>query len=250
MSTTATFEQRATAAGASLRAAFYEGDPMTAPTTFRPPTVEQPTGGHSRGAKLLAAAAAVAALAAGTAVVLASTGDERALPPAVQPEPTVLTGLRDVPDFPIGLTVPEGLVEIDEDAGSRAFRLESGIPGSVLITGLRSLNGRPVGELPADVTAAFASRPDVTVTDRRTANVAGRAAQGFTLTVTPGTRPYDLWCPVEETLCFKLDPKRTAEVLVVPTSAEPLWIAIEFTPGTAQDVRALAAELLAELSLP
>ena len=250
MSTTATFEQRAITAGASLRAAFYEGDPMTAPTTFRPPSLEQPRPRSSRRRNLLAVAAAAAVIAAGAAVVTSGGTQQQSLPPAVQPEEKVLTGLRDLPDYPIRLTVPSGMFEVDEDAGSRAFRPLSKQPGGVVITALRSINGTPVDQLPQDVTTLLADRPDVVVTDVRATTVAGLDAQAFTLRVAPGTSPSDLWCPVMEPLCFKLDRRLTAEVLVVDTDAEPLWIATEYTPETQAEVTTAAEQLISSIQLP
>lgn len=251
MSTTATFEERATAAGASLRAAFYEGDPMTAPTTFRPPSVDQPEQKRSRGRVLLAAAAAVTALAAGTAVVMGG-GDEQALPPAQAPQTqeTELTGLKGLPDYPIRLTMPAGMFEIDEDAGSRAFRPLSKPPGGVVVTALRSVNGTAASALPADVTTLLSTRTDVVVADKGNTTVGGRPAQFFTLTVAPGARPVDLWCPVSEQLCFKLDTRLTSEILVVETSAEPLWIAVEHDADSRAEVQRLAEQLISSIQLP
>jgi hypothetical protein len=249
MSTPQTFEQRALSAGAALRTAFFEGEAMTAPTVHRPPSVEQPRPERPRGRAVLAAAAALAVVAAGAAVVLTSGEDQRALPPAEAPQEEVLTGLLGLPQFPIRLTVPTGLYEVDEDAGSRAFRPVSRQPGGVVVSALRSVNGVAAADLPADVTAAFATRTDVVVSDERTATVAGRPAQGFTLAVAPGAAPSDLWCPVVEQLCFKLDPGLTMDVLVVPTAAEPLWIAVEHTTGSAQEVRGLGQALVASIAL-
>lgn len=249
MSTTQTYEQRALSAGASLRTAFFEGEAMTAPTVHRPPSVEQPRLERPRGRAVLAAAAALAVVAAGTAVVLASGEDQRALPPAEAPQEEVLTGLLGLPQFPIRLTVPSGLYEVDEDAGSRAFRPVSRQPGGVVVTALKSVNGVPTADLPADVTAAFAARPDVVVSDRRTATVAGRPAQAFTVGVTPGAQPTDLWCPVVEQLCFKLAPALAMDVLVVPTAAEPLWIGVEHSAASAPEVRELGRQLVDGIDL-
>ena len=247
-----TFEQRATAAGASLRAAFYEGDRMTAPTAFRPRSLEQPTGSRSRGKVLLAAAAAVTALTIGTAVVLGGGGDERALPPAQQPQTQeiALIGLRDLPDYPIRMTMPTGMFEVDEDAGSRAFRPVSKQPGGVIVTALRSVNGTSATALPADVTTLLSTRTDLVVSDKGTTTIGGRPAQFFTLRVASAARPSDLWCPVSEPLCFKLDPALTSEVLVVETSAEPLWIAIEHDADSRPEMQRLAELLVSSIELP
>lgn len=252
MSTTATFEQRATAAGASLRAAFYEGDPVTTPTTHRPPSVEQPQRRGPRGRVLLAAAAAVVAVATAAAVVLSGDDDDRALPPAQEPQSSesVLTGLRDLPDYPIRLTMPAGMFEVDEDAGSRAFRPLSKPAGGVVVTALRSVNGTAATALPADVTTLLSTRADVVVSDKGTTTVGGRPAQSFTLTVAPGAQPRDLWCPVSEPLCFKLDTRLTAEVLVVPSSAGPLWISVEHDESSRTEVQRLAEQLISSIELP
>lgn len=224
---------------------------MTAPTTFRPPSVEQPTGSRSRGKVLLAAAATVTTLAAGTAVVLGGGGDDRTLPPAQQPQTqqTVLTGLRDLPDYPIRMTMPTGMFEVDEDAGSRAFRPVSKQPGGVIVTALRSVNGTSATALPADVTPLLSIRTDVVVSDKGTTTIGGRPAQFFTLRVAPGAQPADLWCPVSEPLCFKLNPALTSEVLVVETSAEPLWITVEHDADSRVEVQRQAEQLISSIEL-
>ena len=65
------------------------------------------------------------------------------------------------------------------------------------------------------------------VSDVRATTVDGRYAQAFTLSVAPDIRPLDLWCPVVEPLCFKLDQRLTAEVLVVDSDAEQLIASID-----------------------
>lgn len=252
MSTTATFEQRATAAGASLRAAFYEGDSMTAPTTHRPPSLEQPTGSRFRGRTLLAAAAAVVAITAGAAVVLDNGDDESALPPAQDPQPTeaaVVTGLLGVPGYPLRITVPDGLAEVDEDPGSRAFRPVDGIDGGIVMSGLRSVDGTSAWTLPADVTTLLRARSDLDVSDVGTRTIAGRQGQSFTLNVRDGATAADVWCPIAGPACFKPLAGKAMDVVVLPTATEPLWIAVEYAPGAEAAVSTLADALFAGMEL-
>lgn len=261
-----TFEQRAQSAGAALRAAFLddtsEGDSMSPTTTAGPST--QPTGAgpasafpprRRRSSRPLAAAAALVLAGTVGAIAAVTSGDDdsdRLTPAEPAPAPSVLQGLRDVPEFPIAMTVPPTLREVDEDPGSRAFdATEPPVnSGGVLITALRSVDGVDAAALPADITTLFADRDDVQVSDVGQTTVAGVTGQSFTLTVAEGARyPRDVWCPIQEQLCFKLDPDKTMDVVVLPTAPAPLWIAVEYTPDAQDEVEAAARQLLGSLRL-
>lgn len=219
MSTNDTFEQRALSAGAALRAVFYEGEPMTTTTSYRPPGVGQGEPAHRPGRRLLAAAAVTALLTAGAALVLTGGDEERALPPAQPPQeqavdPSGIDVAGVQMPLPAGWQISAQSLRYVQ-AGNPANRAAEGVnvvvPASVVAPdGTRSAT-------PADLYAWLQARPGLTVQVLRPVEVDGRT--GRLVRVDPQNGSNVVWCggpatSSETSSCFNTGPSTVLYLLV------------------------------------
>lgn len=176
----------------------------------------------------------------------ATTATAGSVPPSAS-EP--VTGVMGVEDYPVTMRVPEGVREVSGayDHGSRVFE---GRGVTLIVTALRSVDGRPAEDLPEDVSKFIAEeREDLVVTEAADSRVDGRSAESFTVKMAPGAPRIDLWCPIEERLCWKLPEGGEILVRVAESSTGPVWFDVEYPIGEAEAARATFDEFLAGVTI-
>lgn len=125
-----------------------------------------------------------------------------------------LAGLQ---DYPVEVTPDPGWKRVEIERGTLTYAAAGGIK-VISVHAVEQLAGVPAGDLPQDVAGFLQEqRPDVVVSDVTPVTQSGRDAQRFTVTMSDGSSPTDLWSVVEGS-SYKPLPDEPMEVVAVPSS--------------------------------
>lgn len=125
-----------------------------------------------------------------------------------------LSGLA---DYPVEVTPEPGWSRAAIEKGTLTYTAAGGIT-VISVHAVEELAGVPAADLPEDVAAFLQEqRPDIVLSDVTAMTLSGRDAHRFTVTMSEGSTPTDLWRVVEGS-GYKPLPEEPMEVVAVRSS--------------------------------
>ena len=184
-------------------------------------------------------------------------------PPPSSPSPSrpgdTVTDFNGPRDIGVRFTVPQGVREIEDGPGKRAYELMNG-DGHLLVGELKHLyavrsNGlldpRRVGNDAAAALDVIRSRKDYEVLAQGTVPVDGSEVPLVAIRLAEGAFATDLWCFTHDTSCYKNPEGLTAQTILIPWRDSMIWMNAEWSGGGTVPAALVKArdELLGSLKL-